>query len=1001
MYFSHELQQTLQVPQAAVDLPQSRAGTLNSDAPYSRRLPPVVQQCGPVGSMGDIFAPKRKDVVDKLRRRLERYRSHHTATGNRYYASRPSILEQQKQDTYLLQQKWLESKAKKAAKQSKASRDSNSTQSDHRNLLVNKLKQKIEPSVTSESTTSTGATPIATTASETIFSFTDKEQHTNSNKNSKPANSGGGGGGSVGGGSGGAKHNPLPSLSVQIVQQISGHTQQDTSQTIHTNVTVSSLYGSSNSPNQGGASHSVLTSVQCKQEPSDDSLRTSNSNNNTPTSSSSILNTQLDHSIVGDLGIHNYDIDEIQDILASIEKEDILEPSLLRELNEFNEIYVKVQRDSESNESANMFGSLPCVSPGLSSKTVYSSLGPGGSLSSIFDSTQNMTNPSSIPVPSAIPEPTGPAAETLKQMAAQHQHQHSPGYPMDHFNNGGFPPNYSQLYRPVPNTPSPFPYSHPGGHHLADSAQMTPDMVYGATKPLTHYSTEQAQHNSPSSLQQLQNQVQSHFKPSPGGGAPHQMQIIQSQQLQVSHGTHSMQMTQSQQMQMPQSSQPISLSQQQNFSMNQQQMVNEQMKMQMMEKMRMEQQQQQARMPPQYMSRPPPEYKMHPNARTQGTFPNSTAAAGTTNPLQTMQNMVNQTAPYGAVKSEVVGNTSAAQSVNGIMPTTQMSAMQQQQQQQSMSGQLPTNGSHVGNISQVSPNVPPGFHPQQPMQQPPAYSTVDSTSRNSSSTFSSAIMRNQRPPNVNVGPDGLNISQPRTHSEWPRTAMMNNQHGGIRPVMQASTHGMAQSSMSAHMMQYQRSPHYGSGPSSGAMATASVSSMAQMQQQQVRTSIPGQVNRVGHGMMPSAGQMVMQQHQSMQVTQQMNMHGASPGYNMGGPSPGATNTGYNLGGPSPGATNTGYNMGGPSPGATSTGYNMGGPSPGATANSSTGYNMSSQNQQTNINQTTGFPGPPSNRSNPDEFLHFLDPLNSQPMFDTLQGSTSDDFSLFEDILNEK
>uniref|UniRef100_A0A2C9M198 Neurogenic mastermind-like N-terminal domain-containing protein n=1 Tax=Biomphalaria glabrata TaxID=6526 RepID=A0A2C9M198_BIOGL len=801
-------------------------------------------------------------------------------------------------------------------------------------LYHQKLKQKIEPSVTTETTTSTGGTPVATTASETIFNFTDKDQHTGS-KNSKTNNNSGGGAGAGGGGGGGgnAKHNPLPSLSVQIVQQISGHPQQDTSQTIHTNVTVSSLYGNSNSPNQGGASHSVLTSVQCKQEPSDDSIRTSSSNNiNTPTSSSSVHNSQLDHSSVGDLGIHNCDIDEIQDILDSIEKEDNIEPSLLRDLNEFNEIYVKVQRDSESNESANMFGSLACVSPGLSSKTVYSNLGPGGSLSSIYDTTENMTNP--------IPEPTGPAAETLKQMAAQHQHQHSPGYPMDHFSNGGFPPNYSQLYCSVPNTPSPFPYSHQACHHLGDASQMTPDMVYGSTKPLTHYTTEQSQHNSPSSLQQLQNQVQSHFKPSPGQATPHQMQIIQSQQLQVTHGSHSMQMSQSQQVQMQPSSQPISLSQQQTFNMNQQQMVNEQMKMQMMEKMRMEQQQQ-GRMPPQYMNRPPPEYKMHNNSRSQGSFPSSTPTAGNANPLQTMQNMVNQTTAYGNVKSEVAGTAPSSQSVNGMMQSSQMTAMQQQQ---SLSSQLPSNNSHIGNISQVTPNVPPGFQQQQQMQQPPAYSEVDSASRNSSSTYTSAIMRNQRPPNMNVGPDGLNIAQPRTHTDWPRAPMINSQHSGIRPVMPAATHGMAQSSMSSHMMQYQRSPHYGNGPTSVSMATATASSMAQMQQQQqVRAPMPGQMNRVGHGMMPSAGQMVMQQHQSMQVTQ-MNVHGASPSYSMGGPSPGATNTGYSsMGVPSPGATNTGYSMGGPSPGATNTGYSMGGPSPGAT-------------------------------TNPDEFFHFLEDI---------------------------
>lgn len=134
-YPQDHLQQTQAVPPAAA-LPQSRPGTLSADALNPRR-PPFPQQCGPVASMGDFYAPKRKDVVDKLRRRLELYRHHHSASGNRYLSSRPSILEQQKSDTLLLRQRWLESRAKKAAKQSKASRDNNNTQSDHRNLVVN------------------------------------------------------------------------------------------------------------------------------------------------------------------------------------------------------------------------------------------------------------------------------------------------------------------------------------------------------------------------------------------------------------------------------------------------------------------------------------------------------------------------------------------------------------------------------------------------------------------------------------------------------------------------------------------------------------------------------------------------------------------------------------------------------------------------------------------------------------------------------------------------
>lgn len=94
-------------------------------------------------SMGDFLAPKRRDVVDRLRRRIEQYRHHHFNSVGRFNVGRPALYEQQKQDTELLHHRWLENKAKKAAKQSKV-KDSGgggggggpNSQSDHRNLVT-------------------------------------------------------------------------------------------------------------------------------------------------------------------------------------------------------------------------------------------------------------------------------------------------------------------------------------------------------------------------------------------------------------------------------------------------------------------------------------------------------------------------------------------------------------------------------------------------------------------------------------------------------------------------------------------------------------------------------------------------------------------------------------------------------------------------------------------------------------------------------------------------
>ena len=149
-------------------------------------------------------------------------------------------------------------------------------------------------------------------------------------------------------------------------------------------------------------------------------------------------------------------------------------------------------------------------------------------------------NPESLRAPHLLGD-TGPAAETLKQMAAQHQNQE--GSPFGKGNSQS-PFNAKCYTGPITRDGNQQQYHYSSGNNygpgpmtsyseesklsippacvpqqLADK-QMGIDMTYGATKPLTHYggsmvsspsslpsmSTEQ-----PSSLQQLQNQVHSHF----------------------------------------------------------------------------------------------------------------------------------------------------------------------------------------------------------------------------------------------------------------------------------------------------------------------------------------------------------------------------------------------------------------------------------------------------------------------------------------------------------
>ena len=87
------------------------------------------------GSMGDFLSLKKRDVVDRLRRRIERYRRHQKDCIGRFNSGINGLYDQHRQDSQLLRQRWLESRAKKA-KHSKPNKDSNNTQVEHRNLIV-------------------------------------------------------------------------------------------------------------------------------------------------------------------------------------------------------------------------------------------------------------------------------------------------------------------------------------------------------------------------------------------------------------------------------------------------------------------------------------------------------------------------------------------------------------------------------------------------------------------------------------------------------------------------------------------------------------------------------------------------------------------------------------------------------------------------------------------------------------------------------------------------
>lgn len=73
--------------------------------------------------MGDLLPPKRQAVVERLGRRLEYYRRHRDSVIPRYDLAESGSLDQTRQETLLMRQRFLESKAAKkvGAKKSAAS----------------------------------------------------------------------------------------------------------------------------------------------------------------------------------------------------------------------------------------------------------------------------------------------------------------------------------------------------------------------------------------------------------------------------------------------------------------------------------------------------------------------------------------------------------------------------------------------------------------------------------------------------------------------------------------------------------------------------------------------------------------------------------------------------------------------------------------------------------------------------------------------------------------
>ena len=707
-----------------------------------------------------------------------------------------------------------------------------------------------------------------------------------------------------------SQNDSLHSVSVNIVHeinaaasaQINNHIKLTVSSTLHTGGAPGSGAASGNLPSPSGIDgHHVDTNAHpstpglslpnvCKREPQDDAKCSPPSDGFPET-----------------IGIA--DVDELQAILDTLEKEGDITPELMKEFDlELKDVEAGLSQQpavkeeetrgrsvgKSGNNSATGRGAFAdggdssatnkgSPAPGVQPATMFPDpIYPGGSNPQGGQNFNGMVAPRGATAryasarapaaPGAQPQlltgDTGPAAETLKQMAAQHQNHKSdtpyaPKQTMTPYRADGFSPDGYVRRMPAPHpgggypgyTPqgySPVPQNgmYPGyGQQMVNGMPRPPSMskhdpslTYGATKPLCHYSEPMMAASmspaNPSSLQQLQNQVQSHFGGAGPASSPGDMRVElgQTQHMQMTHTGQQVVMSQTQHMQytgLPPGAQ-IPANPQQGFSGGvpgtPPAYMTEQMKMQQLYQEKMMQQQQMQQSSVAYMARPPPEYKVHPDGGA-ANYP-----AQRVNPLETMQHMVNQTSPPpGGVMGAATSRTS------------------------------PLAAGMKGNVPY------PTGHPMMPSGQMALPTPVSGTHRRAAvksagSVYTSALMRGQRPPNVNVGPEGLNISQQRgSHkANWQRPML-----AGATVQMPMRPH-MPGSGMPSGM-------HYGSYGNQTAMPHPQMQYTQQQQAAMAASAAVAAQQRtaeIADGMRvpPVHNQMAPQSTTTMMVGQQQHVH---------------------------------------------------------------------------------------------------------------------------------
>lgn len=386
--------------------------------------------------MGDILPAKRQAIVERLQRRLEKYRRHQNACLPRYEHSSSNIYDQHRQEAFLLKQRYFESKGKKTKR--------NETQSLNKDF---KQERTISNLLLSQSKTNKRQAKGSDATLPIDQNCDDHEHQVKISRSLRTANC--------------QETATIPSFSVQIVQQFTNSSntcQTPHSQTIQTNVTVKALTGNlknSSSPlasatssvSTNGADISVGTNIECKQE------------KETPDYINSRTNGIADRfsDTFPTLGFPEDSADEVihPDILKDLIDDVFTNPTdLMKDFN-FEDAASKDGEETDKNlecsgnvmEVGSKSNSVTSTAPIHFPPTppMISPFSGNQTASPLFDpSTPVMTTtPSSPPYPTnprvqpythtsplgmnsalgldfKLTEPS-PAAQTLKQMAEQHQ----------------------------------------------------------------------------------------------------------------------------------------------------------------------------------------------------------------------------------------------------------------------------------------------------------------------------------------------------------------------------------------------------------------------------------------------------------------------------------------------------------------------------------------------------------------------------------------------------